>query len=265
MQAIVLSDRNLDIVWTNQGMCRLVGKTLRELRGTSFLSFLHEPEHGALREALDRALENNTRVEHAATFTPPFGGAPKRILFKIDPVEDRESGDTVYRIAQGERVRLKRPREERTEANSDAMQRAYRFSNLTLSEGQRLFDTLDDRIDDDTLYLDAGFSIEEAAQLLHTNTTYVSQVVNFFTDHTFPAYINYKRVHFLLDYVREHPAEAKSDIWKKAGFGSYHAFYRFVKRAYGITPKTMFAESLKGADSGVDDGGGGGTMAAEVS
>ena len=241
MQAVVLSDADLNILWANERLQKLLNRPLEELRGTSFLLFMQEPEHGDLREALEKAAVEFTRVEHAVTFYVGKDKKPRRILFVIDPIKDEETGKIAYRIAQGERIRMP---PQRSKADSDAMQRTYRFSNLTLAEGQRLFERLNHEVTVNKLYLDKAFGIEHAAKLLHTNTTYVSQVINFFTDHTFPYYVNMKRISYLLNYVRNHPQESKTEIWRKAGFGSYHAFYRFVKQSFGKTPKALFAEAI---------------------
>jgi len=244
MNAIVLSDKNLNIVWANSSLCALVDKPLAELQGSSFLLFLHEPEHGQLHDALKEALDAGHSVTHAVTFNPKDGNRSKRIRFTITPVVDAELDDVVIRIAQGDRLKIPSERKKANTNPSDAMQRAYRFSNLTLREGQQLFDRLEYLMREEQLFLDSNTSIKSLARTLHTNTAYISQIINFFADLTFPIYINYKRLNYLVAHLQRNPQDLRSKSWDLAGFGSYHAFYRFIKTTFGKTPRAYLEDKI---------------------
>lgn len=82
------------------------------------------------------------------------------------------------------------------------------------------------KIDEEELYLKPGLTLAELAQLLGTNRTMLSKVVNDKTGMPFAEFINRKRIAYVKRLEKEHTELRKDELAAKAGYTSMRSFYR---------------------------------------
>lgn len=92
------------------------------------------------------------------------------------------------------------------------------------------------------LFLQPGLSLNDVAQRLHTNKTYVSKMVNRTYNLGFPELVNILRIEYAEIYIRRHPDAPQEDIAKACGFISASSFNSTFKRITGLTPKVWAAK-----------------------
>lgn len=245
MRAVLISNEDTEIVWANPTIHTLLNREPRTIVGQNLLNFLGEPADGELRRALDRAAEREEAVLHTTTYSGE-GGEEITLRYRIEPILDYENGKLNYHITLGREVDKEEAEPCAVEKRRDAFREMYASSSLSLRQAQHLFERLDERIDECESYKDSEFSVADAARLVGTNDSYISAIVNFFTDLSFPNYMNYKRLGYLLKQATAHEEHARpaqpTAMWSEAGYGSYHAMYRYVKSMYGKTPGQLFKE-----------------------
>ena len=244
MRAVIISDREAVILWTNPRLCTMLQYTDCDIVGRNLLEFLGDTPDGRLRQQLEKAYEDNTVVSHVHTFDLK-DGATVTLEFEIEPIQENGTGGVVYHITVGEKVNstevTRRVRRRRT----DSFQDTYKFSSLSLAEARALFERLDAAIDESKGYRDPEFSINDASRLIQSNNAYVSAIVNFFTDLSVPQYINYKRLGHVLQNVRGRDPNHEVPLWSEAGYGSYHAYYRHIKAEHNMTPSQLLHQILE--------------------
>lgn len=102
-------------------------------------------------------------------------------------------------------------------------------ANTMMAQFERL-------VNDEKIYLNPHLSLVDAAQMLGTNRTYVSKMVNENYGDSFSNYINSKRLEYAKAYMKEHPRDKIEVIANECGFGSTSSFNKYFKSALGITP-----------------------------
>lgn len=98
------------------------------------------------------------------------------------------------------------------------------------------------------LYLQPRLTLDDVAERLHTNKTYVSKMVNQTYKMGFPELLNILRVDYAQRYIRSHPDASQEEIAKACGFLSASTFNSTFKRISGFTPKVWTArkDSISG-------------------
>lgn len=90
---------------------------------------------------------------------------------------------------------------------------------------------------DEQIYRDPLLTKEKTADMLGTNRTYLSQVINEQTNKNFTQYINeyriYEAVRILSDPQNTQPLKALS---VELGFNSMTTFYKLFQQQTGMTP-----------------------------
>ncbi|MBR5656548.1 MAG: AraC family transcriptional regulator [Prevotella sp.] len=99
------------------------------------------------------------------------------------------------------------------------------------------------KIDDEKLYLQPGLTLAELAQMLGTNRTMLSKMVNEETGMPFAEFINRKRIAYIKRLEKEHPELRKEELAKHAGYTSMRSFYRNY-HLYSDTSGHMFDASI---------------------
>ena len=94
---------------------------------------------------------------------------------------------------------------------------------------------------DERLFLQPGLTLNDVAERLNTNKTYVSKMVNRTTHLGFPEVLNIMRVDYAQRYIRSHPNASQEEIAKACGFQSASTFNGTFKRITGFTPKVWAA------------------------
>lgn len=91
-------------------------------------------------------------------------------------------------------------------------------------------------INEKQIFLNGHLSIEEVAQMLGTNRTYVTRMVKECYGETFTAIINKHRLDYAKKYMSENPGMKLDVVAAESGFGSTSAFSKVFKEAEGISP-----------------------------
>lgn len=110
---------------------------------------------------------------------------------------------------------------------------------IPISEG-----ALEQLVDEQQLYLNPNLTLQELAQLLASNRTYVSNYLSQVRQQTFYDYINQLRIERRsLPLMREHPEYTLEYIAKESGFASISTFRRAFVKMTGQTP-TSYRQNL---------------------
>lgn len=114
----------------------------------------------------------------------------------------------------------------------------YAASSLTSEKKMSLFQRLERLMQEEEVYKENLLTKERVADLLGTNRTYLSQVINEQTQQNFTQYINNYRINEAIRLL----SDPKNDIPLKAvaaevGFSSMSTFYKIFQNTVGIPPK----------------------------
>ncbi len=112
----------------------------------------------------------------------------------------------------------------------------FNVSNETWSENSMMgrFQRL---MRDEQLYLKPGLSLQDVAERLGTNKTYVSKMVNNTFNKGFPELLNLLRVDYAEHYIVLHKDAKQNQIAEACGFFSASSFNNTFKHVTGMTPK----------------------------
>lgn len=94
---------------------------------------------------------------------------------------------------------------------------------------------------EEKLYLQQGLTLEEVAERLYSNKTYISKIVNSDLGVGFPELVNTLRVQYAEDYLINHPNARQEDIAKACGFSSASSFNNIFKKVTGLPPRIWLA------------------------
>ena len=137
----------------------------------------------------------------------------------------------------------------------------WRFGEIK-SESSSLIDSIlnagSDNADDDSLiarfkhliidekhFLHPRLTLDEVAEELHSNKTYVSKLVNSVYHMGFPELINTLRVDYAEQYLKLHKYAKQEEIATNSGFLSASSFNTTFKKVTGTTPKVWLASQKK--------------------
>lgn len=113
----------------------------------------------------------------------------------------------------------------------------YASSSLTDEKKQDLFQRLESLLQEEKIFTDNLLTKEKVAELLDTNRTYLSQIINEQTEQTFTQFVNGFRtkeaIRLLSDPDNPTPLKA---ISADLGFNSMTTFYNQFQSATGMTP-----------------------------
>lgn len=123
------------------------------------------------------------------------------------------------------------------ELPTSAVAEKYASSSLTDEKKNQLFCQLEALMADRAIYRDKLLTKDRVAELLGTNRTYLSQVINERTKQTFTGYINSIRIHeavrILSDPSNDIPLKA---LYGELGYSSITTFYKQFQAVTGMTP-----------------------------
>lgn len=160
-----------------------------------------------------------------------------------DLMEDAED-DVLKRIQK--RFGVTMPDEEGTETQMPGEQPGSMASNI--------FSAVAKSWDDDSLlsrfealmlheqaFLEPGLTLNNVAERLHSNKTYISRLVNNSYNLAFPDLINTLRIDYAEQYIISHRGAKQSEIATACGFTSASSFNNIFKKVTGMTPKIWLA------------------------
>ena len=94
---------------------------------------------------------------------------------------------------------------------------------------------------DQQAYLQPRLTLDDVAEQLSSNKTYVSKLVNNNYNLGFPELINTLRINYAEQYIINHREARQDEIATACGFLSASSFNTIFKKVKGITPKVWIA------------------------
>lgn len=111
-----------------------------------------------------------------------------------------------------------------------------------------LFEKLEALMYQDKIYRQPDLSLDKAAQMLDTNRTYLSQIVNDRAE-SFTSYVNQFRLNDAVDMLSDPTnTEPLKNIGFTAGFASPSNFYALFRKKFGMAP-SVFRENVRNISS----------------
>lgn len=98
---------------------------------------------------------------------------------------------------------------------------------------------------EEKLFLVPGLSLDEVAEKLHTNRTYISKLVNTSYEMGFPEFLNQLRIDYAEEFLLTHPEMSQAEVAKACGFLSASSFNVAFKRITGMTPRMWMASHMR--------------------
>ena len=98
-------------------------------------------------------------------------------------------------------------------------------------------------MNDKKLFLQPNLTLEDVADILHSNKTYVSRMVNNSFGQGFSELMNRMRVDYAKEYILSHRSARQSEIARNCGFLSASSFNTVFKKVTGTTPKIWLAST----------------------
>jgi AraC-like DNA-binding protein len=95
---------------------------------------------------------------------------------------------------------------------------------------------------EEKLFLNPKLRLDDIAERLHTNKTYVSRMVNQSYEMGFSELINIMRIDFAEQYITKNSKAKQAEIAEACGFISASAFNSIFKKVTGMTPKAWIAQ-----------------------
>ena len=104
-----------------------------------------------------------------------------------------------------------------------------------------LFERFQEEVIEKQLFLQPGLSLQDVAERLDTNKTYVSKMVNNTYNMGFPELLNILRVDFAEQYLLHNREAKQTEVAAACGFQSASSFNNIFKKITGLTPKMWMA------------------------
>ena len=91
-------------------------------------------------------------------------------------------------------------------------------------------------MDDQKPYLDDNLKLQDFADLLGTNRTYIADCIKTSHGQTFTQFVNTYRIHHAKELLRKQPDKKMSAVATESGFTTESHFFRTFKTVTGMTP-----------------------------
>lgn len=242
--AVIVTDARRRIQWVNEGFEQITGYAFQEVVGRKPGELLQGPltEPEVVRR-IRKGLEGHVPFSEEIT-NYRKNGESYTCRLAIHPIFNDENLLTNFIAFE---VDGGKPGSE--EVPLLHLRNKYQSSSLKGSEGTMLFNALKQTMEEESLYLDPRLSLRRLADLLHTNTKYLSQVVNLHYGDNLQAFINYYR-------IEEAKRKLVEEEWSKltlfgiamhCGFKNKSTFYKVFKQVTGKTPLEFIREQKRAA------------------
>ena len=126
--------------------------------------------------------------------------------------------------------------EENSSASSPSLTSALFGNNQSWDEGTLVY-RFQHLMQDELMFLRQGLTLQDVAERLDSNKTYISKMVNQTYGIGFPEVLNIMRVDYAQQYMSTHADAPQEDIARASGFQSASSFNSTFKRITGYTPK----------------------------
>lgn len=113
-------------------------------------------------------------------------------------------------------------------------------------ENETLFQTFDQQVKEQRLYLDYQLTRDDYAQLMGVDRNRFAAVLKLFTSGgNLSMYLNELRLEYSVSLFRNHPDWPISRVAEESALPSSSTFYRLFKDKYGISPNSFRKTFLK--------------------
>ncbi len=233
--AVILTDPQQRIIWVNDDFTAITGYSLGEAIGRIPGKILQGPKtEPEVIERIRKTIQQRIPWRDQLT-NYRKNGEPYSCKLVIHPVFDRNQELTNFIAFEVDGSMIS----DELDIPLMNLNEKYRSSSLRSIDEIKLYDQLKQLLETDKLYLNPELSLKMVADLLNTNTKYLSQVINHQAGINFQQFINLYRV-----------KEAKHKIVKdslsnltlygialQCGFKNKSTFYKVFKEVTGYTPK----------------------------
>lgn len=133
-----------------------------------------------------------------------------------------------------EKVALSRKIREKSEEK-------YCFSALSEDKNEALFAQVKDLMENGRIYRDGSMTLEKLAEMLATNRSYLSRVINEKTGYNFNKYLNAFRISEAIEILSDKSTAGRQlkDIGLSLGFNSPSTFYKAFSDETGMSPSSF--------------------------
>ena len=139
----------------------------------------------------------------------------------------------------------KLPEEVDTAADTDS-DTGTDTSDVVAPENETLFQTFDQQVKEQRLYLDYQLTRDDYAQLMGVDRNRFAAVLKLFTSGgNLSMYLNELRLEYSVSLFRNHPDWPISKVAEESALPSSSTFYRLFKDKYGISPNSFRKTFLK--------------------
>ncbi len=232
--AVILTDAQRRILWVNEDFTEITGYTLTEVIGRK-PSLLQGPEseQDAIKR-IRRGLEHEVPLQEEVT-NYRKNGESYLCKLVIHPVFNREQQLTNFIAFEVDGNVVK----ETENIPFLQLEEKYSSSSLKGVEEVKLFFRVKSLMEKEKLYLDPNLTLKDVADHLHTNTKYLSQVVNHHAGCNFQHFINTFRVNEVKSKLtgEEFQNLTLFGIALQCGFKNKSTFYKVFREITGRTPK----------------------------
>ncbi|MFZ2899896.1 MAG: helix-turn-helix domain-containing protein [Saprospiraceae bacterium] len=242
--AVIVTDANKKIQWVNEDFLRITGYSLQEVLGKKPGDLLQGPlSEPEVVKRIRHGLEGHVPIVEEITNYRKNGEAYTCRL-AIHPIFDEYNKLTNFIAFEADMGEVKGEM-----APALQMKTRYLSSSLKGSEGAELFNALKRLLEEEKSYLDPKLSLKTLADLLHSNTKYLSQVVNLHFGDNLQAFLN----HFRVEEAKRRLAEEDSStltlygIAMQCGFRNKSTFYKVFRQMTGRTPLEYVRDQKKRA------------------
>lgn len=119
-------------------------------------------------------------------------------------------------------------------------------SDVAVPENETLFQTFDQQVKEQKLYLDYQLTRDDYAQLMGVDRNRFAAVLKLFTSGgNLSMYLNELRLEYSVSLFRNHPDWPISKVAEESALPSSSTFYRLFKDKYGISPNSFRKTFLK--------------------
>ena len=231
--AIILTDASRHVVWVNDYFSELTGYSLAEVRGRKPSVLQGERSDQRVIAEMRTCLEMGVSFKNEITnYTK--GGEVYQCRLVVHPVRD----------ANGEVINFIAFAIDTAQVGDDSaldlmhFSSKYQTSSLRGVKSLELYERLRRTMMNEQLYLDPQLNLPQLADLLDTNTKYLSQVVNYHYGNNLQQFVNVYRIEEakkrLLD--PQYSNLTYFAIGQLCGFKNKSTFYKVFKKFTSYTP-----------------------------
>ena len=160
-----------------------------------------------------------------------------------DLLEDAEEEALLHIQAKiGENLHVEEIRGE--DVITEPARAEHLFSTVAKSwEEDELFKRFQHLMVEEKIFLQPKLTLNDVADMLESNTTYISKMVNNAYNLGFPELVNTLRIDYAEQYILNHKGAKQDEIATRCGFLSASSFNTIFKRITGVTPKIWVASA----------------------